>query len=406
VGWGEWLSRHGLTLRAADFREAGLWVTPASLPVRFAARFYLLALPPGEVAESWPGEVAEGGWVRPEEALARWERGEALLHPPQLHAFRVMAAFAGHEQAAAALRSEPGTPDGVPRSIEFQRGIRGLPLATATLPPASHTTCYLVGHGELLVVDPGTDTEEELLRLEEALARLAAEGCRVKAVVLTHHHGDHASGGRAVAERLGVPVWCHRLTAERLGLTPGRLLEEGDGLTLAGSPPMHLTVLHTPGHAPGHVCLVEEQSGAALVGDMVAGVGTILIDPADGDMGEYLAQLERLRDRPVRTLYPAHGPALPDAPATLQGYIAHRLAREERVLAAVEVEGSALADIVARAYDDTPPFLHPLAERSTLAHLLKLEREGQLVRSAPERWQRTPSPQGEGRGEGDVHPRT
>ncbi|MCI0670772.1 MAG: MBL fold metallo-hydrolase [Myxococcaceae bacterium] len=400
VSFGALMALHGLTLHAEDLEEAGRWVTPPSLPVRFDARFFLVALPRGEVAEPWGGELAEAEWVRPAEALSAWAHG-TLLHPPQLHVFRVLANIADLPTAAAALRVGPNTKDGVPDDVEFQKGIRVVPLLTATLPPAAHTNCYLVGNGELLVVDPGTADEAELRRLYFAIGRLEGEGYWVKAVVLTHHHGDHASGAARVAAELEVPLWCHARTAERIPVKADRLLEDGEVLELAGEPPMRLRVLHTPGHAPGHICLVDEASRGAVVGDMVAGVGTILIDPSEGDMAEYLRQLARLREYPVRALHPAHGPALPNAALALERYIQHRLMREAKVLAAVPEGGGTLEAITAVAYDDTPPFLHTLAERSALAHLVKLERDGKVVRKTSHSltlWERdtmqVPSPSG------------
>jgi glyoxylase-like metal-dependent hydrolase (beta-lactamase superfamily II) len=142
---------------------------------------------------------------------------------------------------------------------------------------------------------------------------------------------------------------------------------------------MRFTVLHTPGHARGHLCLVEESSRAAIVGDMVAGLGTIVIDPPEGDMGDYLAQLRRLKDLPVRALYPAHGPAIPDGPAKLLEYLAHRQQREQMVLEAIRAGDGTVPDIVRRAYQDVPALVHPIAERSTQAILIKLVREGKLT---------------------------
>ena len=156
-----------------------------------------------------------------------------------------------------------------------------------------------------------------------------------------------------------------------------RLLVDGEVLTLG---PMRWRVLHTPGHAQGHVCLYDEASRAAVVGDMVAGFGTIVIDPPEGDMTDYLAQLRRLEALPVTTLYPSHGPAIPDGPGKLAEYIQHRMWREEKVLAALTVEGVTLELLVPRAYDDVNAFVLPIAERSTLAILGKLERDGRVVR--------------------------
>jgi glyoxylase-like metal-dependent hydrolase (beta-lactamase superfamily II) len=185
-------------------------------------------------------------------------------------------------------------------------------------------------------------------------------------------------GVRLVKERLKVPLWCHARTADRLDVPTERLLEDGEVLELAGTPPQRWRVLYTPGHARGHLCLVDERTRAAVVGDMVASVGTIVIDPPEGDMGEYLRQLARLRDWPVTVLYPAHGTAIPDGPAKLREYLEHRAKREALIVAAVDEAGVTLSEVVQRAYVDTPPFLYPVAERSALAVLLKLEREGRV----------------------------
>ncbi len=396
AGFRQMLSERGLTLRAVDFQSAGRWVTPPFLPVRFDARFFLVEAPPASHAEVWPGELVDGEWITPTAAIARWEAGTALLHPPNLHALRVMAGFGSGDgevpRALEELRNPPHCPDFVATRIEFQRGVHLYPLETDTLPPATHTNCLVLGNGELLIVDPGTDEARELDRLCAELDGLVAEGRTLKAVLLTHHHADHSGGALALKKRLGLPLWAHARTADRL--PPGsvdRLLEDDEVLHLSATqkvkPGMSWRVLHTPGHARGHVCLVDELSRAAVVGDMVAGVGTIVIDPPEGDMAEYLAQLERLRDLPVSTLYPAHGAAIPDGVAKLEEYLRHRRAREELVLKAVPTsgEGATLSEIVAVAYADTPPFIHPVAERSAEASLIKLEREGR-VRRVGDRW--------------------
>jgi glyoxylase-like metal-dependent hydrolase (beta-lactamase superfamily II) len=150
--------------------------------------------------------------------------------------------------------------------------------------------------------------------------------------------------------------------------------------------------IHTPGHAEGHLCF--EVGGATIAGDMVAGLGTILIDPSEGDMGQYLASLERLLARPAGALLPAHGPMIPDGPAKLSEYLAHRRMREARVVAALGSgaglrtpgaasggvhEGLTARELVPIVYGETPAALWPLAERSLLAHLAKLVRDGVAV---------------------------
>ena len=383
--WSELLLRHGLLLRAEDFPDAGRWVTPEFAPVRFDTFFYLVKAPAHARAEWWPGELAEAVWVKPAEALGRWEEGTALLHPPALHVLRVMGRFDTREGVLARLREPSHCPDFIAQRIEFHRGVRVFPLRTDTLPPATHTNVYVLGNGELLLVDPGADDEAEVARLLTMVEGLVAEGARVRAVLLTHHHEDHVGGVRVLKERLGVPLWCHARTADRLDVPADRLLEDGELLELAGTPPQRWRVLHTPGHARGHLCLVDERTRAAVVGDMVASVGSIVIDPPEGDMGEYLRQLARLRDWPVTTLHPSHGTAVPDGPGKLQEYLDHRAAREALIVEAVLAEGATLAQVIERAYSDTPSFLLPLAERSALAVLLKLRGEGR-VREASGRY--------------------
>jgi endoribonuclease LACTB2 len=266
-------------------------------------------------------------------------------------------------------------------------GIRVLALRTPTLPPAAHTNTYVVGpdQGPQLVVDPGSPYREQQSVLDAALAGEAGAGRPIGLIVLTHHHGDHVGGATALAARWGVPIAAHPRTKARL---QGRVdvtveLAVEDALTSFG-----VTSVHTPGHADGHLCF--EHGAASIVGDMVAGIGTILIDPSEGDMGEYLASLRLLQARTPTTLLPAHGPAISDGPRKLREYIAHRTMREDRVLAALPASASAsLAELLPTAYADTPRMLWPLAERSLRAHLDKLVKEARARVVEPGRWTRS-----------------
>ena len=186
---------------------------------------------------------------------------------------------------------------------------------------------------------------------------------------------------RALADAVGAPIWAHRETASRVDFAVDALLDEGDVLAAGAH---RLDVLHTPGHAPGHLCFVDGPTRSAIVGDMVAGVGTILIEPGDGDMAEYLRQLARLEALDLTALLPAHGPALADGPRTLRRYITHRLMREDRVLAAVRGGQTTVEGLVEVAYADAPPMTRMgpgggLAGLSLRAHLEKLVAEGRVV---------------------------
>ncbi len=270
--------------------------------------------------------------------------------------------------------------------------IQIFPVRTPTLPPATHTNVYaLEGPSGFFVIDPASPYDDERAALDAALAELKKP---VREIVLTHHHVDHASGAAYLAARLGVGVAAHAETASRLSgrVQVTRLLDEGDRLP-AG--PDGFVALHTPGHAPGHLCFHDQKSGALIAGDMVASIGTIIVEPDDGgDMAVYLNSLRRLRalfsPGDTTPLLPAHGPPIADAAGKLDFYVRHRLEREARVLAALSATASTVEQLVPPAYPDVPPQIWPLAARSLLAHLYKLEKDGLAVREGDGRWIKTP----------------
>ena len=267
--------------------------------------------------------------------------------------------------------------------------VRRVPVRTPTLPPATHTNVWLLGQGELAVVDPASPYDDERAALDAELAALEAGGERVREIVLTHHHVDHVSGAAHLQARLGVPVVAHAVTAARVKgrVEVTRVIDEGERLPYG---PRGFVALHTPGHAPGHLCFLDEGSRAMVAGDMVASVGTIIVEPDDGgDMAQYLASLERMRDLQPAWLLPAHGPPIGPgerAREKLSFYLAHRLEREARVLAALDERPRTVDELVPPAYPDVPPQVYPLAARSLLAHLYKLERDGRARRDTDGRW--------------------
>ena len=279
-----------------------------------------------------------------------------------------------------------------PRALS--RSVDLFAAKTPTLAPATHTNSYALGARDVLLVEPATPYEAEQKAWIAWAKGLASEGRRAIAIVATHHHIDHVGGIDVLARELGLPIWAHEKTASELPHTPiARHLSDGDAIVLDGPTPETWTVLHTPGHAWGHICLWSERTRTVVVGDMVASVGTILIAPGDGDMAVYLAQIERLAKLDARLALPAHGEPIDEPTALFRHYIAHRLKREARVLAALPPrieEGETLVEIVAQAYDDTPVHVWPIAKLSLEMHLKKLVDEGRAI-ERDGRWAARPS---------------
>jgi glyoxylase-like metal-dependent hydrolase (beta-lactamase superfamily II) len=263
------------------------------------------------------------------------------------------------------------------------------PARTPTLPPATHTNSYALGARDVLLIEPATPYPDEQRAWIEWARSLPSSGRTPVAILATHHHVDHVSGLEVLTRELGLPLWAHAETAVRLEFPVARRLVDGETIALDGPSTERWRVLHTPGHAPGHVCLWNDEQRAVVVGDMVASVGTILIDPTDGDMRVYLEQLERLASLEALVALPAHGDPIREPNLVFRHYINHRLAREAKVLAAVAARGpdsAAAEDLVPAAYDDVPAAIWPIALLSLRAHLKKLVDEGRVRAVRSERY--------------------
>jgi hydroxyacylglutathione hydrolase len=227
------------------------------------------------------------------------------------------------------------------------------------------TNTWIVGRGPSVVIDPGPDDAGHLLAVMD-------EGEPIGAVLLTHHHPDHAPGAARLAETARAPVYAFRPEGEERRIGDGEVVPAG-GLAIRA--------IHTPGHTADHLAFLVEEEGMLFTGDAVLGRGTSVVDPPEGDMAAYLRSLRSMLRLGPRTIYPGHGPAVFDAEDKLREYIEHRAERETEILAALESGQQTPDEIVPGVYGaEVEPSMFRTAARSVLAHLLKLEREERVAR--------------------------
>ena len=257
--------------------------------------------------------------------------------------------------------------------FEVRGGISIVPVKSATIPPATHTNCILVGDDDLHVIDPGAGDEEELARLTGAIEQRIERGGHVAAVLLTHSHPDHTAGAEHFRRVYGVPIMAHAATAAQLPFSVDRYLSDGDVLPAGRDSQWSLECLHTPGHDPGHLCFLETVTRVLLAGDMVANPGTIVVSRQyAGDMADFLASLNRLLALECDLLVPAHGLPAERPRELIRAQLDHRLWREAKIKRAYDEGATTFDALLAQAYEDAPPAAMLLARHSLDAHLAKL----------------------------------
>ena len=244
------------------------------------------------------------------------------------------------------------------------------------------TSTFIVGRGQVAVIDPGPEDEAHLEALLNAL-----RGETVTHILVTHSHADHSPLARRLQEVTGARTFAYgaveapaasglRLDASiDHGFVPDVRLAEGDAVT---GPGWTLEALFTPGHMSNHMCFALKEEQALFAGDHVMAWATSVIAPPDGDMGQYFASLRKLLEREDHVYHPGHGPSRRDPLPLVRGYLAHRRMREEAIRARVEQGARSVNEIVASIYADVDPKLHGAAALSTTAHLDHLVAQGKL----------------------------
>ncbi|NKX44749.1 MBL fold metallo-hydrolase [Roseibacterium sp. KMU-115] len=270
-------------------------------------------------------------------------------------------------------------------AVRLEPGLRRITAPNPSPMTFRGTNTYLVGEGEVAVIDPGPADQRHLSAILGALA----PGERVGAILVTHSHRDHAPLARPLADATGAPVlaagpsdWGRSPVMARLaaaggigggegvddGFAPDRQIAEGDRVAGGWG---EIAVLETPGHMANHLSFAWE--GALFTGDLIMGWSTSLVSPPDGDMGAFLASCRRLAGRADRVYHPGHGDPVTDPQARAAELVAHREAREAQILAALAIGPPATAaELAARIYTEVAPALLPAAARNVLAHLVDL----------------------------------
>jgi glyoxylase-like metal-dependent hydrolase (beta-lactamase superfamily II)/8-oxo-dGTP pyrophosphatase MutT (NUDIX family) len=404
----------GLQIQLQGWQYFSHWLTPPGLPKRFDTRFFVARAPAGQTAVPDLGEAVELMWLTPTEALDA-QRGLTLL-PVTRRTLQVLARFVAVQDALDFARGQAEVPLTMPRRAAAARGPRvvlpGDPAyaEVGRLDPTGRadahadivagrvvrlservlrvtapnpgvmtgpgTNSYLVGdpgRNRWTVVDPGPANASHLQAL------LAAAPGPIAQILVTHTHVDHSPGAVALARATGAPVLGMRplhAAGQDGSFAPARELQLGERLVLG--PATTLRVLHTPGHASNHLCYLLEEEKTLFTGDHVMQGSTVVINPPDGDMAAYLNALRGLLEIELDWLAPGHGFLVARPHEVLRALIAHRLAREAKVADALRSRQSAtLDDLLPAVYADVPSAIHPVARRSLLAHLLKLQADGQ-----------------------------
>jgi glyoxylase-like metal-dependent hydrolase (beta-lactamase superfamily II)/8-oxo-dGTP pyrophosphatase MutT (NUDIX family) len=416
-------AQQGWRLRTDAFVYFSHWLTPPGRPKRFDTRFFVVRAPARQTAIGDEREAAELMWITPADALDRARKLDLLPVTrrtlEQLGRFQDVQAVLDHAAAQADIACvmprlgrgakgvRPVLPDEwayaeIGRLDPYGRGdvwfelVPGQPVRLSgrvlrvtadngNMMTGPGTNGYFVGspHGDgWALIDPGPADEAHIAALQ------AAAPGPVRWILVTHTHKDHSPAAEALHRSFGAPRWgqvAQHPEWQDASFTPERVLHDGDRIELGAD--CTLRVMHTPGHASNHLCYLLEQEQLLFTGDHLMQGSTVVINPPDGDMAEYLASLRRLLDVPLQWLAPGHGFLIDRPHEVIRKTIAHRLARESKVADAVRRAGPAtLEQLLPAVYGDVNPRLHAMASRSLRAHLLKLRDDGVVTVDADACW--------------------
>lgn len=426
---------HDIRLAVDRMAYFSHWITPPNENRRYDTRFFAAVAPAKQTGSHDDAETTDNTWIRPQDALERFGRGEFALVFPTIKTLERLAPLHDTGALMAHTRSQPSIPAIHPRPARAQDGsmrrlipgdhayaeigkldpegsgiasadiVPGMPVAlspnvrrvTAPNPgvmTGPGTNSYIIGMGngaagsnsvEYAIVDPGPDIAEHV----DAL--MAATGGKIRWLLATHTHRDHSPAAALLkqktgAELIGRPPPAH--PNQDQSFQPDRAVSDGERLSIAGC---SIRVIATPGHASNQCCYLLEEEKLLFTGDHIMQGSTVVIIPPDGDMTAYMGALRKLQSEDLEWLAPGHGYLIGTPQVAIERLIAHRLGREGKVMEALKsldgdkAGGADMDQLVVRVYDDVPVSLHPMASKSLLAHLIKLKDEGRAAESSG-RW--------------------
>lgn len=412
----------GLVPAADEVWQLAHWITDRDMPKRFDVPFLVARMPEGQEPVADESEQFEPVWVRPAEALARHAAGTMFMIFPTVRTLQRLQAYPSVEAVLQACAGGPmwtscpragvlqghqarymehespygelemTCPDGqmvhtldwqTERPVPLLRNLMRLTAPNPGVMTGPGTNSYLVGTPDTgyVCIDPGPGDAQHLQTLWQAA------GGDIRFIVCTHSHPDHSPGAKplqALCKNKPPILGLSSLPTARAAseFTPDRELAHGERLVLGQGEHTHtLRALHTPGHAANHVCLVLEEDGLLFSGDHILNGSTTVVDPPDGNMNHYLDSLDLLAsacaEHAIGFIAPAHGYVLGDAPGAIARLKAHRLQREAKVLKVMQAQpDGSMDDWVKLAYDDVDPRIWPVAKRSLLAHVERIQSLG------------------------------
>jgi len=412
----------GLQPAADEVYLLAHWVTDRDMPRRFDVPFLVARMPEGQEPVADEHEQFEPVWVRPADALERQQSGNMFMIFPTIRTLQRLKAYASVEAVLQACTGKPlwascpragwlqgrearymehesaygelefTCPDGqlvhhldwqTERPVALLKNLMRLTAPNPGVMTGPGTNSYLVGDPSTgyICIDPGPADELHLQSLWQT------SGGNIRAIVCTHSHADHSPGAKplqALCQSKPPILGLASLPTARAAshFVPDRELAHGERLVLGQGEHTHtLRVVHTPGHAANHVCLVLEEDGLLFSGDHILNGSTTVVDPPDGNMNDYLDSLDLLAsacaEHAIGFIAPAHGYVLGDAPGAIARLKGHRLQREAKVLKVMQADPKgSMDDWVKKAYDDVDPRIWPVAKRSLLAHVERIQSLG------------------------------